>query len=42
LEKLKRREYFGDLGTDGRIVLKWIVMKCEGVGWIHVALDRDQ
>jgi len=33
----------GDLGVDGRIVLKLILeIRCEGVDWIHLAQDRDQ
>jgi hypothetical protein len=42
LRSLARRDYLKDLGTDGRIILKWILEKyCSGV-WIHLAQDKDQ
>lgn len=33
----------GSLGTDGRIILEWTLkIRCEGLGWINVAQDRDK
>jgi hypothetical protein len=33
----------GDPGLDGRIILKWIFKKWDGVmGWIELAQDRDR
>jgi hypothetical protein len=34
-----------DAGLDGRIILRWIIMKWNGVGgmeWIELAEDRDR
>jgi hypothetical protein len=32
-----------DPGVDGRIIVKWILMKWdEGMGWIDVAHNRDK
>jgi len=36
LENLKGRDYFRDLSTDERIVLKWtLVIRCEHLNWIE-------
>ena len=35
-EKLRERDYWGEPDVDGRIILRWIFRKCEGVvgtGW---------
>jgi hypothetical protein len=38
---LKERNYFGDLGIDGSILLKWTLKKLfYNVGWIQVAHFR--
>jgi hypothetical protein len=34
---LKERDYLEVLGVDGRIILKWILKKQEGVDWAHLA-----
>jgi len=41
---LWERDHLGDLGIDGRIILRWIFRKW-GVGcmdWIELAQDRDR
>jgi hypothetical protein len=30
----------GDPGVDGRIILKWIFKKWDGMDWIELAQDR--
>jgi hypothetical protein len=42
--RYKKCIYMEDGGTDGRIILEWILGKQggEGADWIHLALDRDQ
>jgi hypothetical protein len=32
----------GDLGVDGKLLLKWILkeIRCDGVGGIHLTLER--
>jgi hypothetical protein len=35
------RNHLEDLGVDG-IILKWIFKKCDGMGWIDMAQDRDK
>jgi hypothetical protein len=33
----------GDPGVDGRIILRWILKKCdESMDWIELAQDRDR
>jgi hypothetical protein len=40
---LREGDHLEDLGTDGRIILKWIFIKWDGVmGWIGLTLDRDR
>jgi hypothetical protein len=44
LEFLKERNHSEDPGTDGRIILKWVVreMRLEVVDWIHLAADKNR
>ena len=40
---LKERDHLKDPGIEGRIILRWILRKCEGdVDWIDLAQDRDR
>ena len=40
---LRERDHLQDLDVDGRVVLKWIFKKSNGVmGWIYLAQDRDR
>jgi hypothetical protein len=40
---MKGKGHLGDQGTDGRIVLLWILEKLfENVEWIHMVQDRIQ
>jgi len=41
---LRERDHLEDLGTDGRIVLKWIFKNWIGKGmdWIDLPQDRDR
>jgi len=41
---LRERDYLEDLGTDGRIVLKWIFKNSNGKGmdWSDLPQDRDR
>jgi hypothetical protein len=40
---IKVRVRLGDLSTDWRIILKWILKNSvEYLDWIHLARDRDQ
>jgi hypothetical protein len=42
-EILKEGYYSGDLGVEGRMLLKWILKQQNvGVDWIHLTQDRDQ
>jgi hypothetical protein len=37
------REHWGDPDVDGRIILRWIFRKWQGVvGWMELAQDRDR
>jgi hypothetical protein len=44
LENLQGRDHLEDQGMGEMIILEWILGKIgwEGVGWIHMAQDRDQ
>ena len=43
LGNLRERDHWGDPGVDGRIILRWIFMKWEGVvGTMELAQDRDR
>jgi len=40
---LREWDHFGDLGADGRIILKWILEnRMGGVEWTDLAQDRDK
>ena len=41
--KLRERDHWGDPDVDGRIILRWIFRKWEGVceDWMELAQDRD-
>ena len=41
---LRERDHWGDPDADGRIILKWIFRKWEGVvgDWGELAQDRDR
>jgi hypothetical protein len=41
-ENLGKRDYWGDPGVDGRIILRWIFRKWDGgMDWIQPAKGRD-
>ena len=41
---LRGRDHWGDPDVDGRIILRWIFRKWEGVSgdWMELAQDRDK
>ena len=40
---LREREHWGDPDADGRIILRWIFRKWEGVeDWMELDQDRDR
>ena len=41
---LRERDHWGDPDANGRIILRWIFRKWEGVGgdWMELAQDRDR
>ena len=41
---LTERDHWGDQDADGRIILRWILRKWEGVvwDWTELAQDRDR
>jgi hypothetical protein len=41
---LKETDHLEDSGVDSMIILKWIFRKirCLGMGWIDLSLDRDR
>jgi len=39
---LQERNHLEDPGVDGRIILRWILKKCEwDMAWIYLTQDRD-
>jgi hypothetical protein len=37
------RDHLEEPGVDGRIILRWIVRKCDGgIDWIDLARNRDR
>ena len=41
---LRERSHWGDQDVDGRLILRWIFRKLEGVlgDWMELAQDRDR
>ena len=41
---LRERDFWGDQDVDGRIILRWIFRKWEGVvgDWMELTKDRDR
>ena len=41
---LRERDHWGDPDVDGRVILRWIFRKWEGVceDWVELAQDRDR
>jgi hypothetical protein len=41
-ERQKERDHYEDLFVGGRIILRWISEKLNGVLWTEVAQDRER
>jgi hypothetical protein len=38
----KERDHYKDLDVGGKIILRWILERYDGLLWIDLAQDRDQ
>jgi hypothetical protein len=38
---LRERGHLGEPGIDGRIILRWIFRKWDGLNWIDLARDKN-
>jgi hypothetical protein len=46
-ENLRERDYWGDPGVGGRIILGWVFGKCDvgvwtGLGWLRIETGGEQ
>ena len=41
---MRERDHFENLGTDGKIIIKWMFKKCEwgDTDWIDLAQDKNR